>query len=261
MGKNHRNEGLTTMNTQAQEQKNLSATPANVDSEEINKFSQLAHKWWDKNSEFKPLHDINPLRLEFIDSYAHLAGKNVLDVGCGGGILSEAMAKAGASSVTGIDLANKSLKIAQLHALQEQIDNISYRMVSVEDLATETPAGFGAVTCMEMLEHVPDPGSVVRACAQLVQPGGVVCFSTINRNTKSYLQAIIAAEYILQLMPHGTHDHRKFITPAELARLCRQAGLEWLGSSGFTYNPLTRRYHLTDSLDVNYMIACRRPLD
>ena len=249
------------MNTPVEQQTSLPATPTNVDAGEIDKFSQLAHKWWDKESEFKPLHDINPLRLSFIDSYARLAGKDVLDVGCGGGILSEAMAKAGASSVTGIDLAKKSLKIAQLHAIQEHVGNVSYRMVSVEDLAAEIPAGFGAVTCMEMLEHVPDPGSVVYACAQLVQPGGVVCFSTINRNIKSYMQAIIAAEYILQLMPHGTHDHRKFITPAELARLCRQAGLEWLGSSGFTYNPLTRRYHLTDSLDVNYMIACRRPLD
>ncbi|PIT06752.1 bifunctional 2-polyprenyl-6-hydroxyphenol methylase/3-demethylubiquinol 3-O-methyltransferase UbiG [Snodgrassella communis] len=249
------------MNTQPQKQANLSATPVNVDTSEIDKFSQLAHKWWDKNSEFKPLHDINPLRLEFIDNYAHLTGKNILDVGCGGGILSEAMAKAGASSVTGIDLAKKSLKIAQLHALQEQIGNISYRMVSVEDLATEKPASFDAVTCMEMLEHVPDPGSVVRACAQLVRPGGIACFSTINRNTKSYLQAIIAAEYILKLMPQGTHDHRKFITPAELARLCRQADLEWLGSSGFTYNPLTRRYHPTNRLDVNYMIACRRRMD
>lgn len=249
------------MNTPVEQQTSLPATPANVDAGEIDKFSQLAHKWWDKESEFKPLHDINPLRLSFIDSYARLAGKDVLDVGCGGGILSEAMAKAGASSVTGIDLAKKSLKIAQLHAMQEHVGNVSYRMVSVEDLAAEMPAGFGAVICMEMLEHVPDPGSVVQACAQLVQPGGVVCFSTINRNIKSYMQAIIAAEYILQLMPHGTHDHRKFITPAELARLCRQAGLEWLGSSGFTYNPLTRRYHLTDSLDVNYMIACLRPLD
>lgn len=249
------------MNTPVEQQTSLPAAPANVDAGEIDKFSQLAHKWWDKESEFKPLHDINPLRLSFIDSYARLAGKDVLDVGCGGGILSEAMAKAGASSVTGIDLAKKSLKIAQLHAMQEHVGNVSYRMVSVEDLAAEMPAGFGAVICMEMLEHVPDPGSVVHACAQLVQPGSVVCFSTINRNIKSYMQAIIAAEYILQLMPHGTHDHRKFITPAELARLCRQAGLEWLGSSGFTYNPLTRRYHLTDSLDVNYMIACRRPLD
>ncbi|PIT36515.1 bifunctional 3-demethylubiquinol 3-O-methyltransferase/2-polyprenyl-6-hydroxyphenol methylase [Snodgrassella alvi] len=249
------------MNTPTQEHTHLPAAPANVDASEIDKFSQLAHKWWDKNSEFKPLHDINPLRLEFIDRYARLAGKKILDVGCGGGILSEAMAKAGASSVTGIDLAGKSLKIAQLHAMQEQISNVSYRKVSVEDLAAEMPASFGAVTCMEMLEHVPDPGSVVRACAELTEPGGVVCFSTINRNTKSYLQAIIAAEHILQLMPRGTHDHHKFITPAELARLCRQAGLEWLGSSGFTYNPLTKHYHLTENLDVNYMIACRRPVN
>lgn len=236
------------------------STTANVDSEEIDKFSQLAHKWWDKNSEFKPLHDINPLRLDFIDNYVHLKNKKILDVGCGGGILTEAMAKVGAESVTGIDLAKKSLKIAQLHALQEQLNNVSYRLISAEDLATEMPASFDAISCMEMLEHVPNPGSIVQACAQLVKPGGIVCFSTINRNPKSYFQAIIAAEYMLKLTPRGTHNFRKFITPAELARLCRNAGLEWLGSSGFTYNPFSKRYHLTDCLDVNYMIACHRPL-
>jgi 2-polyprenyl-6-hydroxyphenyl methylase / 3-demethylubiquinone-9 3-methyltransferase len=231
----------------------------NVDANEIDKFSQLAHKWWDKESEFKPLHDINPLRLTFIDSYAHLANKKILDIGCGGGILAEAMAKAEAQSVIGIDLAKKSLKIAQLHALQEQLSNISYRMISAEDMASEMSVAFEVITCMEMLEHVPDPGSIVRACGKLVQPGGIVCFSTINRNTKSYFQAIIAAEYLLKLTPRGTHDFRKFITPAELARLCRQAGLEWLGCSGFTYNPLSKQYRLTDSMDVNYMVACRRP--
>lgn len=232
----------------------------NVDSSEIDKFSQLAHKWWDKNSEFKPLHDINPLRLKFIDDYAHLSNKNILDIGCGGGILAEAMAKSGAEQVTGIDLAKKSLKTAQLHAMQEQLTHISYRMISAEEMAAECPAAFDVVTCMEMLEHVPDPGSIVRACAELVKPGGIVCFSTINRNPKSYLQAIVAAEYILKITPRGTHDFRKFITPAELARLCRQAGLEWLGCSGFTYNPLNKQYHLTDRVDVNYMIACQRPL-
>ena len=237
----------------------MSQSLQNVDAGEIDKFSQLAHKWWDKESEFKPLHDINPLRLKFIDDYVHLQGKNILDVGCGGGILSEAMAKTGANHVTGIDLAIKSLKIAQLHALQDQVTNVDYRMISVEDLAVEKPLYYDAVTCMEMLEHVPDPASVVRACAALVRSGGIICFSTINRNPKSYLQAIVAAEYLLQLMPRGTHDYRKFITPAELAHLCRQAGLQWLGSSGFTYNPLTKKYSLTDSVDVNYMIACRKP--
>lgn len=233
--------------------------PQNVDHGEIDKFSQLAHKWWDKDSEFKPLHEINPLRLKFIDDYAAIAGKTILDVGCGGGILTEAMAQAGAQAVTGIDLASKSLKIAQLHALENHVTNASYRLVSVEDLATELPAHFDVVTCMEMLEHVPDPASVVRACAKLVRPDGIVCFSTINRNPKSYLQAVVAAEYLLRLMPRGTHDYGKFITPAELGRLCREAGLEWIGSSGFTYNPLNKKYYLTNRLDVNYMIACRKP--
>lgn len=231
----------------------------NVDAGEIDKFSQLAHKWWDKESEFKPLHDINPLRLKFIDDYVHIRDKTILDVGCGGGILTEAMAQAQAAEVTGIDLASKSLKIAQLHAIEHNVGNVQYCMVSVEALAAEKPAHFDAVTCMEMLEHVPDPASVVRACARLVRPGGVVCFSTINRNPKSYLQAIVAAEYVLKLMPRGTHHYQKFIMPAELARLCRQAGLEWLGSSGFTYNILNKQYYLTDNLDVNYMIACRKP--
>lgn len=250
--------GTATMTSSSQTYSVESPQAVNVDTGEIDKFSQLAHKWWDKESEFKPLHDINPLRLAFIDSYAHLANKKVLDVGCGGGILSEAMAQAGAVCVTGIDLAKKSLKVAQLHAVQEQVSNVSYRLVSAEDLAVEMPAAFDTITCMEMLEHVPDPGSVVHACAQLVKPGGIICFSTINRNPKSYFQVIVAAEYMLKLTPRGTHDYRKFITPAELARFCRISGLEWLGSSGFTYNPFNKQYRLTDSLDVNYMIACRR---
>ncbi|WP_066567876.1 bifunctional 2-polyprenyl-6-hydroxyphenol methylase/3-demethylubiquinol 3-O-methyltransferase UbiG [Snodgrassella sp. CFCC 13594] len=230
----------------------------NVDAAEIDKFSQLAHKWWDKESEFKPLHDINPLRLQFIDDHASLAGKKVLDVGCGGGILTEALAGRSASA-TGIDMAKKSLKIAQLHALEEKVGNVHYRLVSVEDLAAETPAQYDVVTCMEMLEHVPDPASIVRACAHLAKPGGWLFFSTINRNPKSYLQAVVAAEYLLQLMPRGTHDYQKFITPAELGRMCRQAGLDWAASSGLTYNPLSRQYHLCTNLDVNYMIACRKP--
>lgn len=232
----------------------------NVDNTEIDKFSQLAHKWWDKDSEFKPLHDINPLRLGFIDRHAGLTGKTVLDVGCGGGILTEAMARMGAEA-TGIDMAKKSLKIAKLHALENQIDKASYRLISVEDLAAESPAGFDIVTCMELLEHVPDPGSIVRACGKLVKAGGWVFLSTINRNAKSYLEAIVAAEYILQLVPRGTHHHEKFITPAELSRLCRQAGLDWAASAGLTYNPLNRHYRLTDNLDVNYMIACRKTAD
>lgn len=232
-------------------------TQSNVDAAEIDKFSQLAHKWWDKDSEFKPLHDINPLRLGFINQNAHISGKAVLDVGCGGGILTEAMARMGAEA-TGIDMAKKSLKIAKLHALEEKVNNVHYRLISVEDLAAEVPASFDVVTCMELLEHVPDPGSVVRACGKLVKAGGWVFLSTINRNTKSYLEAIVAAEYVLQLVPRGTHRHEKFITPAELARLCRQAGLDWVTSKGLTYNPLNRQYRLTDHLDVNYMIACRK---
>lgn len=229
---------------------------ANVDAGEIDKFSQLAHKWWDKDSEFKPLHDINPLRLGYIDSLAALAGKTVLDVGCGGGILTESMALAGAEA-TGIDMAKKSLKIAQLHALENEVRNVSYRLVSVEDLAAEMPGAFDVVTCMEMMEHVPNPASIVRACAKLAKPGGWVFFSTLNRNPKAYVQAIVAAEYVLKMLPRGTHDYRKFITPAELARMCRQAGLAWVGSKGLSYNPLSQRYRLSERLDVNYMIACR----
>lgn len=234
---------------------NQQTTP-NVDAAEIDKFSQLAHKWWDKDSEFKPLHDINPLRLGFIDDLAQIAGKTVLDVGCGGGILTEAMARQGAEA-TGIDMAKKSLKIAQLHALESGIDNVSYRLISVENLAAEAPASFDVVTCMEMMEHVPDPASIVRACARLAKPGGWVFFSTINRSRKAYLQAVLAAEYLLNMLPRGTHDYQKFITPAELARMCRQAKLDWVDSKGLTYNPITQQYRLSDSLDVNYMVACR----
>ena len=229
----------------------------NVDAVEIDKFSRLAHKWWDKTSEFKPLHDINPLRLGYIDGHAELAGKTVLDVGCGGGILAESMAKHGAAEVTGIDMAEKSLKIAKLHALEENVNNISYRHIRVEELAAEMPHSFDVVTCMELLEHVPDPAAIIAACAQLVKPDGMVFFSTINRNPKSYAHAIVGAEYLLGLVPRGTHDWQKFITPAELARMCRQAGWDVIDSKGMTYNPLTKIYRLDDNTDVNYQIACR----
>lgn len=235
----------------------MSQTNPNVDAAEIDKFSQLAHQWWDKTGEFKPLHDINPLRLQFVREHAGgLAGKTVLDVGCGGGILTESLA-AEAEHATGIDMAEKSLQVAALHAEQQGVTNIAYRCVSVEDLAAESPASFDVVTCMEMLEHVPDPASVIRACAKLVKPDGVVFFSTLNRNTKSYLQAIVAAEYVLGLVSKGTHTWQKFITPAELARMCRQARLELAATSGMSYNLLTQKYFLCDSLDVNYLMACR----
>ena len=229
----------------------------NVDPSEIDKFSQLAHKWWDQESEFKPLHRINPLRLNYIDGYASLAGKKVVDVGCGGGILTEAIAKAGAQTL-GVDLAEKSLKVAQLHALETELQGVSYRMVSVEDLAQEQAKEFDVVVCMEMMEHVPDPASVIRSCAQLVTDDGWVFFSTINRNPKSYFQSIVAAEYIMGLLPKGTHDYKKFVTPAEMARMCRQAGLEIVNFTGFTFNPLTDVYSLCESIDVNYMAACRK---
>ncbi len=236
---------------------NQDAQKPNVDHGEIDKFSRLAEKWWDSEGEFKPLHDINPIRLDYIDGFADLAGKTVLDVGCGGGILSESMAKRGATQVLGIDLAEKSLETAHYHAQTQQLDNIAYRCVSVEDLAVETPQAYDVVTCMEMMEHVPDPASVIRACAKLAKPDGMVFFSTINRNAKSYLHAILGAEYILNIVPKGTHDWQKFITPAELARMCRQAGLDVADSRGLGYNPLLQRYFLNDKVDVNYMVACR----
>ncbi len=231
----------------------------NVDNNEIEKFSRLADKWWDLNGEFKPLHDINPLRLDYIDRHAQLAGKTVLDVGCGGGILSESMAKRGAASVLGIDMAEESLKTAHMHAAAQSLDNLAYRCVSVEDLAAEMPHSFDVVSCMEMLEHVPDPASVVRACAKLAKHGAPLFFSTINRNAKSYLHAILGAEYLLALVPKGTHDWQKFITPAELARMTRQAGLNVYDTCGLAYRPLTQHYYLCDDVSVNYMIACRAP--
>lgn len=232
-------------------------TTHNVDATEIEKFSKLADKWWDKTGEFKPLHDINPLRLAYINQHAHLPQKTVLDVGCGGGILSESMAKLGAASVLGVDMAEKSLQAAQLHAQSENVANVAYRCISVEDLAAEMPHFFDVVSCMEMLEHVPDPASVIRACAKLVKPDGMLFFSTINRNPKSYLHAIFGAEYLLNLVPKGTHDWEKFITPAELARMCRDARLDVLQTCGMSYNPLTRKYFLQDDVSVNYMMVCQ----
>ena len=230
----------------------------NVDPQELAKFSELAHRWWDPNSEFRPLHQINPLRLVWIDSLASLPGKTALDVGCGGGILAEAMARR-ARQVTGIDLAARPLGVAQLHALETGTANVQYREIAAEALAQESPGAYDVVTCMEMLEHVPDPSSVVAACAQLVRPGGWVFFSTLNRNPKSFLFAIVGAEYVLGLLPKGTHEYARFIRPSELARWCREAGLELQGTRGMEYNPLTRRYWMSEDTSVNYLFACRRP--
>ena len=229
----------------------------NVDPAELAKFSELAHRWWDPESEFRPLHQINPLRLDWIQQQAPLAGCRVLDVGCGGGILADAMARQGAQ-VLGIDLATKSLKVAQLHALETETPNVQYREVSAEALAAEQPGQFDVVTCMEMLEHVPNPSSIVRACATLVKPGGWVFFSTLNRNPKSFLFAIVGAEYVLNLLPKGTHEYAKFIKPSELAGYCRQAGLDVQASKGMEYNPLTRRYWLSNDTSVNYALATRK---
>ena len=226
----------------------------NVDPGEIAKFSELAHRWWDPGSEFKPLHDINPLRLNYIDGLVGLRGKTALDVGCGGGILTESMARRGAQ-VTGIDLADKPLKVAQLHLL-ESGNQVDYRIVSAEELARELPQHFVVVTCMELLEHVPDPASTVRACAALMKPGGHVFFSTINRNLKSYLLAVIGAEYVLRLLPRGTHSYAKFIKPSELGALARQAGLDVSQVIGMTYNPVTKVYALGPDTDVNYIVYC-----
>jgi 2-polyprenyl-6-hydroxyphenyl methylase/3-demethylubiquinone-9 3-methyltransferase len=217
----------------------------------------LAHRWWDTESEFRPLHQINPLRLAWIDDIVPLAGKRVLDIGCGGGILADAMARKGAE-VLGIDLAGKALKVAQLHALEAQTPGVSYREVSAETLADEQPESFDVVTCMEMLEHVPDPSSVVRACAALVKPGGHVFFSTINRNAKAFVFAIVGAEYILNLLPRGTHEFAKFIKPSELAAYARAAGLDLEHTRGMEYNPLTRHYWLSANTSVNYMLATRK---
>jgi 2-polyprenyl-6-hydroxyphenyl methylase/3-demethylubiquinone-9 3-methyltransferase len=229
----------------------------NADPAELAKFSDLAHRWWDTESEFRPLHQINPLRLAWIDDLVPLKGKRVLDIGCGGGILADSMARKGAE-VLGIDLATKALRVAQLHALEAQTQGVTYREVSAEKLADEQAASFDVVTCMEMLEHVPDPASVVRACATLVKPGGRVFFSTINRNPKAFLFAIVGAEYVLNLLPRGTHEFAKFIKPSELAAYARAAGLDLQHTRGMEYNPLTRHYWLSANTSVNYMLAMQK---
>jgi 2-polyprenyl-6-hydroxyphenyl methylase / 3-demethylubiquinone-9 3-methyltransferase len=229
----------------------------NADPAELAKFSELAHRWWDKNSEFKPLHQINPLRLDWIDSLVPLQGKTVLDVGCGGGILADAMARKGAT-VTGIDLAAKALKVAQLHALEAQTPNVTYREISAEALAIEQPQRYDVVTCMEMLEHVPNPALVVQACGSLVKPGGWVFFSTINRNPKAWLFAVVGAEYVLNMLPKGTHEYAKFIRPSELAAHIRSAHLSLQHSRGLQHNPLTQRYWLNDDTSVNYLFATQK---
>ena len=230
----------------------------NADPQELAKFSELAHRWWDPESEFRPLHQINPLRLDWIESHVRVAAKRVLDVGCGGGILSDAMARRGAD-VLGIDLAAKPLKVAELHAIEAGTPSVAYREVAAETLAQECPAQFDVLTCMEMLEHVPDPSAIVAACAALVKPGGWLFFSTLNRNAKSFLFAIVGAEHVLKLLPKGTHEYAKFIRPSELASWCRSSGLELSDTRGLEYNPITRRYRLSGDTSVNYMIACRKP--
>ena len=230
----------------------------NADPQELAKFSDLAHQWWDKESDFRPLHEINPLRLDWIDGLVGLDGKRVLDVGCGGGILSDSMARRGAE-VLGIDLATKPLRVAQLHALEAGTPRVEYREVAVETLAAEQPEAFDVVTCMEMLEHVPDPASIVSACARLLKPGGWAFWSTINRNAKAFAFAIVGAEHVLSLLPKGTHEYAKFIRPSELAGWCRNAGLDLATTRGMEYNPLTRRYRLSADTSVNYLLACRKP--
>ena len=229
----------------------------NADPAELAKFSDLAHRWWDQDSEFRPLHQINPLRLEWINTVCSLSGKRVLDVGCGGGILADSMARKGAE-VLGIDLATKALRVAQLHALEVGTQNIQYREVSAEDLAVEQPESFDAVTCMEMLEHVPDPASIVRACSAMVKPGGWVFFSTIHRSAKAFMLAIVGAEYLLNMLPRGTHEYAKMIRPSELAAHCRNANLDVLHTKGLEYNPITQRYWLSADTSVNYLLATRR---
>lgn len=233
------------------------ATQINVDPNEIEKFESLANRWWDPESEFKPLHDMNPVRLDYIRSVTRLEGKTVVDVGCGGGILTEAISRTGAS-VTGIDMGTTPLMVAQLHAEDENLD-IDYRQCTAETLAQEMPQSFDVVCCMEMLEHVPQPQAVVEACAQLVKPGGHVFFATINRNPKSWLMAIVGAEYILNLLPRGTHQYEKLIRPSELSSWCRQSGLDVNDLTGMHYNPLTRGFRVGRGVDVNYIIAASRP--
>ena len=229
----------------------------NADPLEIQKFSELAHRWWDPTSEFRPLHEINPLRLEWINARAPLAGRKVIDIGCGGGILAESMARKGAD-VTGIDLSDKALKVADLHSLESGVA-VRYKLIAAEQMAAEEAGQYDVVTCMEMLEHVPDPAAIVKAAAALVKPGGKIFFSTLNRNPKSWLFAIVGAEYLLRMLPKGTHDYAKFITPSELSQFAREAGLQVDGLKGLGYNPLTKIYALNQDTDVNYMVACSRP--
>ena len=233
-------------------------TTLNADPAELAKFSELAHRWWDKDSEFRPLHQINPLRLDWINGLSPVAGMRLLDVGCGGGILADSLARKGAD-VLGIDLSTKALRVAQLHALEAQTPSVHYREVSAEALAAEAPGQFDVVTCMEMLEHVPDPSSVVQACATLVKPGGWVFFSTINRSAKGFLFAIVGAEYVLNMLPRGTHEYAKMIRPSELAGYCRNAGLDLRHTRGMEYNPLTQRYWLSADTSVNYLFATQKP--
>jgi 2-polyprenyl-6-hydroxyphenyl methylase/3-demethylubiquinone-9 3-methyltransferase len=229
---------------------------ANVDPNELEKFGQLAHRWWDPNSEFRPLHDINPTRLDWIDQHAPLKGKRAIDIGCGGGLLTEGMAARGAD-VIGIDLTEKAISVAKLHLFESGL-TLDYRLVSAERMADEAPDSFDVVTCMEMLEHVPDPGQIIASCAKLVKPGGQVFLSTVNRNPKAYALAVLGAEYILQLIPRGTHDYSRFLKPGELARLCRQAGLEVVEIIGLRYNPFSRECALGPDTDVNYFLRARR---
>ena len=231
----------------------------NIDHAEIAKFEALANRWWDKQGEFKPLHDINPLRLHYIDERVQLNGKRVLDVGCGGGILSESMAQRGAD-VTAIDMGKAPLSVAKLHAMESEVE-VDYQQITVEELAAQQPASFDAVSCMEMLEHVPDPSSVIKACQTLVKPGGSVFFSTINRNPKSYLFAVIGAEYLLKMLPRGTHDYARFIKPSELDEWARMAELELKHITGLSYNPLTKNYKLGRDVDVNYMTHYQAAVD
>lgn len=230
----------------------------NADPAELAKFSDLAHRWWDADGEFRPLHQINPLRLDWINSLSPVKGLKVLDVGCGGGILADSMARQGAK-VTGIDLSAKALRVAQLHALEAQTPNVNYREISAEAMAEEQPGSFDVVTCMEMLEHVPDPASVVRACSELVRPGGWVFFSTLNRSPKSFLLAVVGAEYVLNMLPRGTHEYAKMIKPSELASFCRAVELDLRQTRGMGYNPLTQRYSMSADTSVNYLFATQKP--
>jgi ubiquinone biosynthesis O-methyltransferase len=236
----------------------MTQTTPNVDPNEIRKFEDLAWRWWDRDSEFKPLHDINPLRLNYIDDHAHISGKTVIDIGCGGGILAESMAQRGAN-VTGIDMGATPLEVAELHALESQVE-VTYRQISAENMAATAPASFDVVTCMEMLEHVPDPASVIAACASLVKPGGDVFFSTINRNPKAFAFAILGAEYVMQMLPKGTHEYAKFIKPSELERWARSVGLELRNITGMTYNPLFQSYRLGKDVDVNYLMYFKKEM-